>query len=154
MILFEYAPAVPATYERLIAALTPSEQEEAIRSGYVARRPKYDFLPAGAGSFGKHFTVSSEVNDWRNRMLLVWFCFIFENLKQIRNPAAALEEVLFELQGGPSGLDEGLIPLSTVYTGAAAWEPRSPDILDREESVLRPYYENAVRLLDSYNGKS
>jgi hypothetical protein len=85
-------------------------------------------------------------------MLLVWLCFIFENMQNVQRPKAALEEIFSELQGGPNDLDGDLFPLCVMYAGAAAREVRSVAELDDERCVLRPYYENAVRLLADYSG--
>jgi hypothetical protein len=147
MITFNAAPSVPRSYTRLSSALSRQEIEEAVRLGYVAEHTE----PSEPVHNEKAFNVQSRsgpgLDDWPNRLFLVWFCYLFENLGVVQRPLAAIEEIILELGGGPADLDAGVPRLASLYAGAAAREPLSSAELAREREFLEPYYRNALELV-------
>lgn len=150
MIEFNAAPPVPLTYLRLLAALTRAEITEAMRLGYVAADVDPSSPVHHNNAFNVYSPIATGLEDWRNRMFLIWFCYLFENFFVLQKPLAAIEEIILELEGGPIAFDAEMPRLASLYAGAAAREPLSRADLEREQAFLTPYYQNAVKQLNTW----
>lgn len=157
MIVFEAAPPVPSTYHRLREALTDTEITEARELGYVAD----GVLPHAAIHCDRALNhihkppISDGLSDWRNRMFLVWFCYLFENFDVLRSPLGALEELILELHGGPTSWDMDLgnpAGFAQLWAGAGAGDPLSDRERKEERWRLEPYYRSALRELTNWSG--
>lgn len=148
MIQFDAAPPVPVSYHRL-RALSSAELAKAYEWGYVAdhvdptapvRRPGRDITwdePPG----------DDDLQDWRIRTYVIWFCYIYENFQIIDRPAGSIEELILEFRA-PGILDPPGKDLGTYYAGAGAHDPLPTEERTRRLEWLRPYYEKAMALLD------
>lgn len=144
---FDAIPAVPLSYSRL-SAFSVEEITKARAAAYIAdavdpeapvcRRgiPNYDEAPG-----------LDDIQDWRNRMYVVWFCYLYENLLIIRKPLLAIEELILEFKA-PELLDLPDRRLATLYAGAGGAEPLSLTDRFREADYLRPHYAKAIEILE------
>lgn len=150
MIQFDAAPAVPLDYPRL-TALTTAEIEQARLAGYLAsvayaREP---VRRAGLNNYTEP-RADDDLQDWRTRMFIIWFCYIYENFLLIHQPCYAIEELILEFKA-PGALDTLGRRLGTLYAGAGGSEPTSPAERTRLLQLLRPHYAVAIALLDRWN---
>ena len=149
MIQFDAAPGVPSNYHRL-RVLTMEEIERARFAGYVvdAGNPNEPVRRDGLDNCFDPCLVD-DMLDWRIRMYIIWFCYIYENLELIPKPSGAIEEILLEFKA-PEILDVTGRRLATLYAGAGATGPLpSHRVKDRLEK-LRPHYDKAISLLEQF----
>lgn len=142
---FSAAPAVPIDYSRL-AALSAEEIEAAVRAGYVALEVDPSAPVQRRGLENSSDIPPDDINDWRIRMYVIWFCYIYENIDKIRRPLAALEELIFEFKAS-SALDIPGSRIATDYAGAGSVEPLSENELGKQRVSLKPHYQKARVLL-------
>ncbi len=147
MIRFAAAPPVPTDYPRL-RALSAEELGLARSCGYVADAAD----PASpVDRAGRDITFDpvpgDSLEDWRVRMYVIWFCYIFENFDVIRRPMGAIEELILEFRASEI-IDIPGRRLGTLYAGAGSSDPlrKSTAVLQMER--LRPHYLKAVARLD------
>lgn len=148
MIRFDGAPAVPLTYPHL-SALTAEEIKYAIDFGYVSPEEQPG---AAVNRKGRNYpgvdVAKNDLRDWRSRMCIIWFCYIYENFDVIRRPLMAIEELVLEFGGIPMVDDS----LDYLYAGAGGSDAGGSDIvseveLERHIKFLKPRYERATRLM-------
>lgn len=151
MLQFDAAPAVPYNYPRLMA-LTVAEIEQACVAGYVAETvdPREPVCREGLNNYLDQ-RAGDDLNDWRTRMYVVWFCYVYENLLVIDKPVYAIEELILEFMA-QDVLDLPERRLATLYAGAGGWEPTSIQERTRHLEVLKPHYSKAVVLLGNWAG--
>jgi hypothetical protein len=145
---FDAAPAIPSTYVRL-RSLTAEEVAQARAAGYVADLADLAKLICRSGLDNLADDPPPEdTADWRVRIYLIWICYIYENLKIIRNPLGAIDELILEFHGSEI-LDRPGFRIASLYAGA--WTPDSlPESdLQKQLEILRPSYEKAIHLLDA-----
>jgi hypothetical protein len=149
MIEFEAIPAVPLAYPRL-AALTPDETALARAAGYVAESvdPHAPVQRAGLNNYYED-RAEDDIRDWRTRMYVVWFCYLYENFLEVDRPLYALEELILEFQA-QDVIDTPGHRLATGYAGAGGAEPSLLDERRRQLRLLEPHYAKAVALLDDW----
>jgi len=143
---FVAAPPVPRSYPRL-AAFTAQEIAEAERCGYIGDHT--DIADEVSWSCSDPLKFTSEMVEhgnnpraWRGKPYLIWFCYVFENLKAIRRPLFAIEELFLHFQ---SNLIDNL---AQMFAGCGAWdETITPEDWVRIHPVLQKYHVRAVRLL-------
>ncbi|WP_341899300.1 hypothetical protein [Ferrovibrio terrae] len=145
MIEFTAAPPVPLDYAPLKKALQSAEIAQAIKLGYVADIANLSQPVLNSRAFNVFSSLGRDLNDWRGRLFLVWFCYLYEEFLVIQKPLAAIEEILYEFQGGPEEFELRDIALASLYAGAAAREPS--DDPAQELAFLEPYYNRAIDLL-------
>ena len=150
VIQFDAAPPVPLAYPRL-AALTPEEIELARAAGYVAETvdPRKPVRRVGLDNCTEK-GADDDLRDWRTRMYVIWFCYVYENFLIIDKPLYAIEELIFEFQA-QDVLDTPNCRIASLYAGAGGWEPTSPMDRKRHVEFLRPHYEIAISLLSNWN---
>lgn len=150
MLQFDAAPPVPSNYPRL-QALTPAQVEEARAAGYVvdAVDPAGVVRRTGIEN-GIWPPPDDDMRDWRARLYVIWFCFIFENFQVIQKPLYAIEELIFEFKGLEI-LDTPRRRLASVYAGAGAYDPLSNEQRIKEIQDLRPHYQRAATLLSDWH---
>ena len=148
MISFTCVPAMPANYARL-RALSVAELALARADGYVddAVDPRRPVNRAGK-DFSFQPLPTDDIGDWRTKVFVIWFCYIYENLRELAKPMGAIEELITEFKA-PSLLDISGKRLGTLYAGAGAADPLSANALEREVEDLRPHYDKAIVLLNS-----
>jgi hypothetical protein len=119
MIQFGAVPPVPIDYPRL-TALTLREIDEARISGYVAEvvDPRDPVRRPGLNNYNDPFPLD-DFHDWRTRMYVVWFCYVYENFCIVNKPLHAIEELILEFKG----LDMIDVRLASLYAGAGSAEP-------------------------------
>lgn len=147
MSLYPETPRVPVDYPRLIA-LSQQELGEAINYGYVKADapPRY---PHGAFQFPEN--GSNDLHDWRMRMYVLWFAYLYEIFFKIEKPLRAIEDLFLEFN--TNILNRGKRwGLAQDYAGAGAWDPTDAE-LKLMHSDLRQYYDNALDLLESWSPK-
>jgi hypothetical protein len=146
MIQFNAAPAVPSNYPRL-KLLTQEEIDNARIAGYVADEvdPQKPVKRAGLDNYDAP-VPDIRLQDWRTRMCLIWFCYIYENFQIIPRPLYAVEELILEFKG----LDALDPRLASLYAGAGGWEPASTAKREKHLKQLKPNYTKAIHLLDSW----
>ena len=146
MIEFSAAPAVPTDYSRL-KVLTEEEISKARILGYIAddADPRLQISRPGVSNDNEPLP-RIDLGDWRTRMYIVWFCFIYENILIIQKPFYAIEELILEFKG-LGALDSNL---ASLYAGAGAWEPSSVTFRQNQRERLRPNYIKAVGMLDAW----
>jgi hypothetical protein len=145
VIPFEAAPSVPGEYP-LLSALSDDEIARARLLGYVA-----EVDPAGSVSNDRALNYwdpigPDDIANWRVRMFIIWFCYLFENLERLQRPMYAIEELILEFQGREI-LDGPNPRLATIFAGAGARDPLSAAELRDEKEFLQPYYNHAIELL-------
>jgi hypothetical protein len=119
------------------------------RNGYVQDSVDPSELVSRAGvDFSDQPLTPNDLDNWRAKFFLIWFCFIYENFQALAKPMGAIEELVMEFKA-PSILDLENARLGSMYAGASASDPLTPDELQREAVCLKPHYEAAVALLDS-----
>jgi hypothetical protein len=144
---FTSAPAIPVGYTRLRLALSADEVALAYQHSYVADTVDPSALVNRSGyDYSFNPPAEDDVKDWRTRIFLVWFCYVYENLRALKEPMGAIEELILEFQA-PEILDPPGARLATYYAGAAARDPISTQELEQEVKYLAPHYRNALLLL-------
>jgi hypothetical protein len=150
MKIFDAAPPVPLDYPWL-NLLTDLEIEKARSLAYVAdtvdlsipvRRDGVDNIDPGP---------IEDMADWRTRMYVIWFCYIYENFEIIQRPRYAIEELIFEFRA-LAILDLPNRCLGTLFAGAGAsdFEPDAQSEFASTKQFLRPHYEAALALLQNF----
>ena len=152
MLYFDAAPAVPLSYSRL-KVLTAAEISIAQASGYVGEEADLEVNQKRPGlAYDDDFVPDDSLTDWRTRMYIVWFCYIYENFTAVRKPFFAIEELILEFRG----LDALHPNFGSLYAGAGGWEPLSPEAHQKALAWLEPLYFKAIYLLgtwaDSHGG--
>ena len=152
MIRFNAAPPVPTTYSRL-SALASGEIEQARAAAYVADTvdPTGPVQRAGIDNCAEP-RANDDLRDWRTRMYVVWFCYLYENLLVVERPLYALEELILEFKA-QDVLDMPDCRLATGYAGAGGAEPILPAERRRQLCSLKPHYTKAIALLDAWNAR-
>jgi hypothetical protein len=157
MLHFDAAPPVPSDY-RWLCVLAGDEIERARAASYVAdsvdpralvNRPGLDNCSRNSPS---DIIPSDDMRDWRVRIYIVWFCYIYENFREIRRPLYAIEELIFEFRA-PGVIDLPDRRIATLYAGSGAVSlPHS----DRQYVLqqLKPHYEKAINLLTEYRQRN
>jgi hypothetical protein len=150
MIQFDAAPPVPLDYPRLVA-LAHGEVELARAAGYVAESvdPRQPVRRAGLDNYRER-RAEDDLRDWRTRMYVIWFCYLYENFLLIDKPSYAIEELILEFQA-QDVLDTPGRRLATLYAGAGGGEPTSLTKRSRQLQTLAPHYAKAITLLDNWN---
>ena len=150
MLHFDAAPPIPTSYKRL-SALNSSELAEAVRRGYVAENPHPSADVSRQGLDSSQTGVTQhDVQDWRARIYAIWFCYLYEHLKEIRRPLYAIEELFLEFQTNLLNGGRALPGLAQLYAGAGGWQNPTAAELDQHLQRLRVYYDTALGLLESY----
>jgi hypothetical protein len=145
---FVAAPPVPSSYPRL-AALTAQEIAEAGRCGYISDHAGVADDVSWSCSDPLKFTSAmvehgNNSRAWRGKLYLIWFCYVFENLKAIRRPLFAIEELFLHFQSNL--IDD----LAQMFAGCGAWdETITPEDWVRIGPKLQKYHARAVELLGS-----
>ena len=148
MIRFTSLPAIPANYPGL-DVLTQSEVGLARADGYVEDESNVSESVNRAGvDFSFQPLTPGDLGNWRTKVYLVWFCFVYENLSTMRKPMGAMEELVSEFKA-PDILDIGDIRLGSLYAGAGAADPLASCDLQKEIVRLKPHYTRAVELFRS-----
>ena len=146
MIQFDAAPPVPLSYPRL-TALTHEEVEQARSLAYVAESndPGRDIQRAGLDNCMAP-RANDDIHDWRTRMYVIWFCYIYENFASIRRPLYAIEELILEFKA-QDVIDTSDQRIATLYAGAGGWE--ASERIDHKEQLerLKPHYLAAIAWL-------
>jgi hypothetical protein len=150
---FDAAPPVPLDYDRL-RALSPIEIALARDASYVAATvdPVLPVQRAGLDNCAEP-RPDEDLRDWRARMCVVWFCYVYENLLRIDKPLYAVEELILEFKAIET-IDVPNHRLTTFYAGAGGWEPTSVSERMRHRELLAPHYAKAVLLLAEWNLQS
>ena len=143
---FAAAPPVLGTYPKL-RYLTADEIDTARTAGYVSERcaPADEVNRNGLDNLTEQVPELS-IDDWRTRMYVIWFCYIYENLFAIRRPLGALEEIITEFHA-PETIDVPGRRLATLYAGAGSDEPVTESEKRRYADLLLPHYQHALALL-------
>lgn len=146
MIRFDAAPPVPADYPKL-QLLSADELTLARAYGYVADKVDPAAPVARAGRDITYDPLPGDtLDDWRVRMYVIWFCYIFENFAVIESPMGAIEELILEFRA-----DENIdIPgrrLASLYAGAGAADPLAAAEMKAQIEELQLHYIKAVLLL-------
>ena len=149
MMQFDAAPPVPLGYPRL-RVLTSDEIELAIRYSYVGNNvdPTHAVQRAGIPNDLEE-RPDDDLLDWRTRMYIIWFCYIFENFILMKRPLGAIEELIMEFKA-QDVIDLPGRVLGTLYAGAGGREPISAAERIIYLERLQPHYEKAVLLLDQW----
>ncbi|HWT97780.1 MAG TPA: hypothetical protein VN229_09185 [Terriglobales bacterium] len=145
MLRFDCAPAVPAGYAKLMF-LSPGELDLARLHGYVGD-PGGDICRAGEDASDLPLPTNV-LSDWRCRLYIIWFCYLYENLAAMPRPMGAIEELVLEFKA-PVILDFRGRRIGALYAGAGADDPLLPEDLARELKALAPHYRLALSLLGS-----
>jgi hypothetical protein len=148
VIQFDAAPAVPLSYARL-NALASKEIEHASAAGYVARNADPHMPVKRAGIAYYDHPIEEDLRDWRARMYLVWFCYIYEQLLDIVKPLYAIEELVLEFQSLEL-IDTPDCRLASAFAGAGARDPVNHAERMRYRALLAPHYRKAVSLLEGW----
>ena len=143
---FIAAPPVPSSYSRL-TALSEEEITQARHYGYVANEVDPSALVGRPCSDPLLCTLEmtdhgNDIQAWRTRMYLIWFCYLFENFDAIRRPLFAIEELFLHFQ--TNMLDD----LAQMYAGAGAWDRDPLADIPRLKFGLHRYYITAIHLLE------
>lgn len=153
MIRFDAALPVPADYPRL-QLLSADELTQARAYGYVA--DKVD-PAAPATRAGRDITYDplpgDTFDDWRARMYVIWFCYIFENFAVIQRPMGAIEELILEFRADES-IDIPGRRLASLYAGAGAADPLTEAEMKTQIEKLQLHYIKAVLLLAGDVGRN
>ena len=146
MIRFDAAPPVPADYPRLYL-LSADEIGLARSAGYIADNVD---PAAPVGRAGRDITYDplpgDSLEDWRVRMYVIWFCYIFENFAVIQRPMGAIEELILEFRASEI-IDIPGRRLGSLYAGAGADDPLPKSKLSWQLEQLRPHYLKAIARL-------
>jgi hypothetical protein len=150
MIQFDAAPPVPLEYPRL-AALNQEEVEQARSAGYVAEsvNPEEDVQRAGLNNCTEP-RARDDIRDWRTRMYVIWFCYIYESFALIRQPLYAIEELILEFKA-QDVLDTPNRRIATLYAGAGGSEQSHQIDYEEELERLKPHYIAAIALLELWD---
>ena len=145
MIQFDAVPGVPSSYQ-WITALDAEEVAEARSRGYVVDKadPSEPVCRPGIDNYFELFEDS--IQDWRARMYVIWFCYIFDYFEELSKPLYAIEELILEFKA-PSLIDLPDKRLGTLYAGAGGAEPVSKFNRMRHIELLTPHYNKAIALL-------
>jgi hypothetical protein len=153
LIRFDAAPPVPAGYP-LLRALSPAELELARAAAYVADAvdPREPVSRVGLNNYDAP-PAEDDLRDWRTRMYVIWFCWIYENFFIIGKPACAVEELILEFKA-PDVIDLPAERLGALWAGACGWEPVPSAECERLLGSLKPHYLKAIGLLYQWNAGS
>lgn len=145
MIEFDAAPAIPLNYHRL-RALSPEEIQLARSSGYIAQSvdPSDPVRRTGIDNYSQ--PLLGDIRDWRTRVYIIWFCYIYENLDKIAKPFEAVEEIIMEFRA-PDVIDMPGRRLGTLYAGMGGTNPASVSERKHSQERLKPHYDKALALL-------
>lgn len=148
MLTFDSAPAIPETYAKL-RLLSATELAAALADGYVERNvdPSQPVRRAGK-DFGDQPLPTNNIADWRTRIYIIWFCYIYEHLHVLHSPLGAIEELILEFKA-PAILDTANCRLATEYAGASNADPLFGEKLRLALEHLKPHYDLALKLLDA-----
>jgi hypothetical protein len=143
---------MPAGYAKLMF-LSPGECGFARSHGYIGDHGDPGGDPGQAnGHAGLDASdlplATNLLSDWRTRLYIIWFCYLYENLGALPRPMGAIEELVLEFKA-PAILDFRGRRIATLYAGAGADDPLSPEDLARELKALAPHYRLALSLLGS-----
>ena len=146
VIQFHAAPPVPIDYP-LLATLTTQEIDRARAAGYVADKVdvRNPVLRPGVNNYDDP-PAAEDLSDWRTRMYVVWFCFIYENFRLLSTPLYAIEELILEFKG----LDAIDYRLASLYAGVGSADPISPTKREKHLEFLKPCYDKAIRLIEEW----
>jgi len=148
MLRFDCAPAMPAGYAKLMF-LSPGELGLARSHGYIGDQSDPGKVNFHAGQDATDLPLATNLlSDWRTRLYIIWFCYLYENLGVLPRPMGAIEELVLEFKA-PAILDFRGRRIATLYAGAGADDPLSPEDLARELKALAPHYRLALSLLGS-----
>jgi hypothetical protein len=152
MLQFDAAPAIPLKYPHL-TVLTSEEVEQGRVAGYLAEivDPREPVRRAGLDNYAE-LPADDDLQDWRTRIYVIWFCYVYENFLRIDKPLYAIEELILEFKA-PDVLDTSDRRLATLYAGAGGWEPVSHSERARQLEVLKPHYAKAISLLDNWKAR-
>jgi hypothetical protein len=148
MIQFDVAPPVPSDYHRL-GVLTPEEIENARSAAYVADGidPLSPVCREGLNNYDDPY-LGDNIFDWRVRMFIIWFCYLYENFSLIHNQLGAIEEILLEFKV-PGIVDLPGRILSTMYAGSF-YGDLPDDGVAFQLGLLKPHYEKGIELLEQF----
>lgn len=93
--------------------------------------------------------AGNSLTDWRARIYVVWFCYVYENFRMLDKPFYAIEELILEFKA-PELLDLPDRRLASLYVGAGGGEPYPLAARDLELARLTPHYVKATKLLDNW----
>jgi hypothetical protein len=151
MLSFRAAPPIPSDDPRL-RALTNEELELARQANYVSDcvHPSKPVNRSGRDVCGDSLPADN-IQVWRIRVYLIWFCYIYENLSLIVRPVGAIEELITEFRA-PAIIDIPGRRLATLFAGIGAADPLSASEIQDQIRSLRPHYEKATSLLATLLG--
>lgn len=143
---FHAAPPIPRSYHWL-DIITKEEIEYAILASYVAdtANPADPVKRDGLDNYDWPY-LRDDIQDWRIRIYIVWFCYLYEALHMMQRPLRALEEVLVEFKA-PQILDLAGRRLATLYSGVGLADPLSTNELKNQRQKLKPHYDKAIGIL-------
>ena len=140
---------VPLGYIRL-RVFTPEEVNYAVAAGYVVRPEEGAKTEnASAACSPNRSRPKDDISDWRTRMYVVWFCYIYEHLKEIEKPLQAIEQIVLEFRA-PTVIDAPGRFIGSLYAGMGGTDPVPARERDRQLKMLKPHYEKAIALLDGF----
>ena len=141
---FNGVPVIPANYPR-VRVLTEDEIDQARSFAYVAGTsdPRTPARREGADTSLAPYH-SYDISDWRIRIYIVWFCYIFQNYNLIHDPRTAICELILEFKA-PDIVDLACSRLASLYSGAGI-SPLSDYERKSDIEYLKPHYEKAIRL--------
>jgi hypothetical protein len=147
---FNAAPPVPIDYPRL-RALTAEEIDQARIAGYAAESVELRAPVRRSGLDNcQEAGPTDDIQDWRIRMYVIWFCYVYEHYRVIPAPAYAIEELVLEFQA-PEALDTGDLRVATAFAGAGGGlELLSPTEREDQLRALKPLYAAAIGLLEDW----
>ena len=144
---FDAAPPVPVNYHRL-QSLTEEEVDQARSAGYVEETANYDSVQRNGIDHYEYPYLEDNIFDWRVRMFIIWFCYIYENFSLIHKQLGAIEEIILEFKA-PEIVDLPGRRLATLYAGAF-YGDLSDDGIAFQLGFLKPHYEKAIELLKQF----
>jgi hypothetical protein len=148
MIQFDAAPGVPSSYQWLVA-LGAEEVAEAERRGYVMDKTDPSEPVCRPGIDNCFELIQDSMQDWRARMYVIWFCYIFDHFEEISKPLFAIEEIILEFKA-PDLVDLPGKRLGTLYAGAGGAEPVSKSNRARHVEFLTPHHAKAIAMLTTW----
>ena len=153
MIHFHAAPPVPVDYPRL-QLLSADELTQARAYGYVADKVDPAAPATRAGRDITHDPLpGNSLEDWRVRMYVTWFCYIFENFAVIQRPMGAIEELVLEFRASDI-IDLPGRRLGTLYAGAGSADPLTESELVKQTEELWPHFLKALARLDGADSEA
>ena len=145
---FERAPKIPCDYMRL-NVLSPDELTMAVTARYVAGPIRDGSELVGKVDAHDYRKAEDNLIDWRTRIYVVWFCYIYENMMRIDTPLEAIETIVSEFRA-PSVIDTPGRGLGALYAGMGATNPVSGAQRERHIQLLKPHYDKAIALLGDF----